>query len=167
MLSFKKVDRYSAAEKKASVPMPSLVNDYNRNVGGVDKVDENIGNYRIAFHDKKWYFPQICYLLNVCVNNAWLFSREGGYKHDMLYSTRDIVNDWLKTYGTPRAKPGPQASGLSQTLKAAMITDLMRFDRVNHFIVESEGKRRQRCKKCNSQTIFMCKKCKVQLHNKC
>ena len=116
--------------------MPSLINVYNRNIGGADQVDENIGNCRIGIHGKKWYFPLICYLLNVCVNNARLFAREGDYKHDMLYFTGDIVNHWLKAYGTPRAKPGPQASGLSQTLEDTIIKDSMRFDRVNHFIVE-------------------------------
>ena len=56
-LNFNKVDRYSAAEKeKISVPMPSLINDYNRNMGGVDQVDENIGNYHIASRDKKCFF---------------------------------------------------------------------------------------------------------------
>jgi len=46
MLPFKKVDRFSAAEKKKiSAPMSSFINDYNRNMGGVNQVDENIGNY--------------------------------------------------------------------------------------------------------------------------
>ena len=63
MLPFKKADRYSAAEKKKiSVAMPSLIIDYNRNMEGVDQVDENIGNYHIAIRGKKRYFPLSCYL---------------------------------------------------------------------------------------------------------
>ena len=50
MLTFNKVDRYSAAvEKKVSVPMSSLIKDYKRNMRGVDQVDENIGNYSKRF----------------------------------------------------------------------------------------------------------------------
>ena len=41
MFPIKKVERYSDAEnKKISVTMPCLINDYNKNMGDVDQVDE-------------------------------------------------------------------------------------------------------------------------------
>ena len=68
----KKVDRYSATEKMTiAVSMPNVICMYNRHMGRVDRLDENISFYRIAIRGKKWYFPLFCYLLNVCVNSAW------------------------------------------------------------------------------------------------
>ena len=87
----KKVDCYSATKKKIAGSMPNVICMYNRHMGGVDRVDENISLYRIAIPGKKWYFPLFCYLLNVCVNNASLFARAGDYSDDMLAFTCSIV----------------------------------------------------------------------------
>ena len=125
--------------------MNCLVNDQHRNLGDVDQVDENLGSYRLAIPGKKWYFPLICYLISVCVNTDWLNSHESGYNNVMLRFTGDIRNYWRNTYGTPGANKGPQeAACLSRTLDAAMVTNIMRLDKVNHFIIESEGHKRKR-----------------------
>ena len=79
---------------------------YNRHMGGVDRVDGNISLFRIAIRGKRWYFPLFCYLLNACVNNAWLFARAGDYSDDMLAFTRSIVQCWLTKYGIPAKKTG-------------------------------------------------------------
>ncbi len=57
-------------------------------MGGVDRLDQNIAQYRPSIRGKKWYFPIVSYLITVCVNNAWIFAREGGYKDDILSFTR-------------------------------------------------------------------------------
>ena len=50
----KKVDRYSATEKKEiAVSMPNVLCMYNRHMGGVDRVDENISLYCIVIRGKK------------------------------------------------------------------------------------------------------------------
>ena len=49
-----------------------------REDGCVDQVDESIDNYRTAIRSKKGYFPQFCERINVCVNNGWLFTHDGG-----------------------------------------------------------------------------------------
>ena len=103
-------------------------------------------------------------LKNVRVNNGWLLTQEGEYKHDMLQFTRVIVKHWRKTYGTLRAKTSPQAAGLSHTLQTAMVSEAKRVDKVNHFTIEIGGKKCQRCKDCISKTINICKNSKVYLH---
>ena len=41
--------RYSSSEKKrVQIEQPYLVKLYNENMGGVDRMDQNISNYRIA-----------------------------------------------------------------------------------------------------------------------
>ena len=60
-------------------------------MGGVDRVDENIKHHRFSVRGKRWYFPILSYLFNVCANNAWLFARQGGYDDDLLTFTRSTA----------------------------------------------------------------------------
>ncbi len=126
-------------------------------MGGVDRLDQNIAQYRPSIRGKKWY------LISVCVNNAWLFAREGGYKDDMLSFTRVIATEWLQNHGKKPDNPGRSRSILS----AASVSVQMRYDNVGHHIVKTNPSRRCRCKLCNSQTVYICQKCKVHLHQKC
>ena len=72
----KRTERYSASQRKrVAVQMPNLIRQCNQNMGSVDRVDENIAHYRIGIYEKKWYISILSYLFNLCVNNAWLFSR--------------------------------------------------------------------------------------------
>ena len=77
-------------------------------MGGVDRLDENVSCYQISIRGKKWYCPLICYLIDVSVNNEWLFARKGNYSGDLLSFTQSIVQHWLKKYGTPTRNPGKQ-----------------------------------------------------------
>ena len=101
------------------------------------------------------------------MSNGLLFTREGGYKYKMLQFTRDIVNYLLKAYGRPQTKPGPQAAGLLQALQGVMVTNSMRFVKLNLFIIKTGGKKHQNFKYCISHTINTREKYKVHLHNKC
>ena len=67
-------------------------------MGGVDNVDENMEHHRISVCGKKWYFPTLSYLFNVCADNAWLFARQGEYDDDLLTFTRSTAQAWLKQY---------------------------------------------------------------------
>ena len=49
--------RYSSSEKKrVQIEQPYLVKLYNENMGGVDRMDQNISNYRIAMRGKSGIF---------------------------------------------------------------------------------------------------------------
>ena len=53
----KKVERYSATErKKIAVFISNFICMYNRHMGGVNRVDENISLYRIAIRGKNGTF---------------------------------------------------------------------------------------------------------------
>ena len=39
-------------KKKIAVSMPNVICMYNRHIGGVDRLDENISFYRIAIREK-------------------------------------------------------------------------------------------------------------------
>jgi Transposase IS4 len=65
------VKRWSkAAGTMIDVPQPHLINKYNKNMGGVDRMDQNIGAYRISIRSQKWQWPLFAYLLDVAMQNA-------------------------------------------------------------------------------------------------
>ncbi len=147
-----KAERYIASQKKrVKVSMPNVIHQYNQKLGGVDRLDQNIAQYRPSIRGKKWYFPIISYLITVCVNNAWIFAREGGCKDDLLSFTRAVATEWLQTHGKKTENPGRSRSMLS----AASMSAQVRYDNIGHHIVKANPTRRCRCKLCNSQTVYV------------
>ncbi len=111
---------------------------------------------------EKWYIPILSYLLNVCMKNAWLFAREGGYK-DRLAFTRHIVQHQLKKHGVPPCNPSRQRM---LTAKNDHV-DEERYDNKGHDISKSIPGSRRLCRQCKGQTVYVCNKCNVPLHVKC
>ena len=71
-----KVQRWSAKEKKkVLLDQPNQIKCYNSNMGGVDRLDQNVGTYRISIRSKKWWWPVSAFLPDVSINNAWLLYR--------------------------------------------------------------------------------------------
>ncbi|GFR75614.1 PiggyBac transposable element-derived protein 3 [Elysia marginata] len=68
--------RWSIQEKKkVQIDQPCIVQAYNNYTGRVDRLDQNVGAYRIAIHSKKWWWPLFAFLPYAAVNNAWLLFR--------------------------------------------------------------------------------------------
>ena len=65
----KKVKRKE--KKRVDVLQPNVVNIYNRFMGRVDRMDQNISTYMINLRSKKWWWPLFCFCVDVAVNNAF------------------------------------------------------------------------------------------------
>lgn len=155
------VSRYSAAEKRRiSVQQPDLIDKYNRYMGGVDRLDANVGTYRIAIRGKKWYMPILLWLVDVAVNNAILLAKSLGSSVDTLDFRRSISRTLLLRYGMPRNKPGPSNPSTSRQIPSAVRTFA-----ADHMIITQQ--RRRRCAVCKNKTTKACKKCDIGLHDKC
>lgn len=48
-------DTVQHKKKNIQVPQPNLVKIYNKHMGGVDRMDQNVAKYRISIRGKKWY----------------------------------------------------------------------------------------------------------------
>ncbi|XP_046401626.1 piggyBac transposable element-derived protein 3-like [Ischnura elegans] len=49
--------RFSRAEmRNVRIPRPSVISEYNRYMGGTDRMDENVSYYRIGIRGKKWWW---------------------------------------------------------------------------------------------------------------
>ncbi|CAK1585629.1 unnamed protein product [Parnassius mnemosyne] len=152
--------RYSAAQKqRVNVPQPNVVHQYNRFMGGVDRLDANIGTYRIAIRGKKWYIPLLFWLIDVAVNNATLLARNFSKDIDTLEFRRSIARTLLQKYGNDKQHPGP-----SKRVSTNVPTSVRKHN-AEHMIGRAPS--RLRCAYCKSLTVTFCQKCKVNLHSKC
>ena len=160
--------RWSNRDKKTiTVDQPRIIAAYNRHMGGVDRLDQNVSSYRISIRMKKWWWPMFSFMLSVSVNNAWqLYRACSSYrleKLDLLNFTRHIVIAYLQRYSS-----GNGHSLAIDTTDAAVdrrVLPEVRFDNIAHMI-ESIPKQR-RCGECGKKVQRQCRKCAVPLHVDC
>lgn len=159
------VRRYSQKEKKIiSVPRPNLIGQYNSSMGGTDLMDENIGRYRIGIRSKKWWWNLFTWLIDVSIQNAWILHKKSGHPITQLQFRREIVNTYLKKYGTASKGAGRPSCSLSSK-QGSRISDEIRYDRNDHLLVYIPDNKRRRCamELCTTSSRTMCKKCDVGL----
>lgn len=166
------VKRYSQTMKKIiNVPRPNLIAQYNRFMGGTDRMDEDIARYRVGIRSKKWYWPIFTWLIDVSINNAWVLHRNStpeNKKIPNIMFRREIVQSLLRSHGTPANYPGrPSTSKTSSTDNR--ISDALRYDRIDHFVVPVPNRKRRRCagEGCSSSGRTQCNKCDVGLCIEC
>ena len=164
------VQRYSqAAKKTVNVSRPFLIGEYNKSMGGTDRMDENVSLYRIGLRGKKWWWPIFTWLVDVSICNAWTLSRGAGSCVTQLKFRRQIVQNYLRRYGTLPKGAGRPSTSKESALQDSRVPDELRFDGMNHFVFPtSEGKRR-RCAgaACTSVGRTECRKCNVGLCVSC
>ncbi|XP_046679935.1 piggyBac transposable element-derived protein 3-like [Homalodisca vitripennis] len=160
-----KAKRWSSSNKKhIVVPQPNCVNWYNMNMGGVDRLDENVSTYRIHIRNKKWYWPMVAYMLNVSMNNAWILYRmtpKGAEEQlDLLGFTRYIVRTYMRTCTSHRSSAGRP----SQTVSSRVLPEI-RFSGKDHHLETVQ--KQIRCALCSKATRKRCKTCQVGCHVLC
>lgn len=64
----------SKENKKVAVSQSNVALQYNRFMGGVHRMDENIANYRVAIRSKKWWWPLFAFGIDMTVHNACKFT---------------------------------------------------------------------------------------------
>src|SRR6218665_3393297 len=64
---------WSRADKKSiDITQPFVIDQYNWNKGGVDRVDQNISTYHISIRSRKWWWALFAYLLDAAMQNTWM-----------------------------------------------------------------------------------------------
>ena len=65
------VTHYCAKEKKQfQAKQPHMVKAYNEHMGGVDRMDQNIQQYRTGIRGEKWYTSIVTYCIIMAIKNA-------------------------------------------------------------------------------------------------
>lgn len=154
----------SKEKKKLPVPQPLVISKYNKYMGGVDRMDENIDRYRVSIRSKKWWWANFAFAIDTSVHNAWQVYRRNAENGGMDYLAfrRYIVQVYLKKYATPVVGGGRPKS--SQEI-CSRVLDNIRYDRCDHWIVVAE--KQNRCALCKKNATKKCEKCNVNLHDFC
>lgn len=59
--------------EKTDVGIPRMFQNYNKNMGGVDELDQSISLYRIAIHGKKWWLVLFTYnMLDMVIPGVYM-----------------------------------------------------------------------------------------------
>lgn len=150
--------RYSTVEKKkVEVPRPFVVSKYNKSMGGVDRMDENVSLYRIGIHGKKWWSCIFTWMIDVCIQNGWQLHRIAHPEMPQLDFRREIALYYCGHYGVP-----PKSTGNRKRKIELDDYSSLRYDNLSHWPRRSK---RRRCalETCKSSMRTMCGKCNVGL----
>lgn len=135
-------------KKKLPVPQPNVIKTYNKFMGGVDRMDENISNYRISIRSKKWWWPIFAFSIDMSIHNAWQIYRrqKNCNKTDYLNFRREVVQIYLKKYGQSikgggRPKSSKPISGRTH--------EEVRYDGISHWMVPAN--KQNRCAECKKK----------------
>lgn len=101
------VKRYSGLEKRVlTVQCPQVITAHNKNMGGIDRMDENMSLYRIGIRGNKWCWCIFTWMVDTCVNNTRRLHKNAGGTMSQLDFKRSIALTLLKSYGTTPKSPG-------------------------------------------------------------
>lgn len=141
------------------VPQPTVFAQYNKGMGGVDLMDQNIASYRTRMRQRKWWWPIFVYLFDASVSNAWILNRKllpaDKAITQLLKFRRYLAVTLLRNHGLPPSQGKSTPKPLSS----------VRYDNSNHWPVVNQTERR--CANCPGKAKFICSKCNVGLHPKC
>lgn len=161
-----KAKRWSAAEKrKVEIDQPKLVAEYNANMGGVDRMDQNIAQYRMSIRTKKWWWPLFAFLPEAAMQNAWHLYRISEHAEtsplDFLAFRREVCKVYFMRGPKRQAgRPYRYTGAIDKRVPCDV-----RYDNQGHMITVNPTQRR--CALCKRKTTRKCVKCNVGLHDKC
>ena len=101
-MPLRKAHRYVKAQNgRAEIDQSQNISLYNKGMGGVDCLDQNISFCMISHRSQKWWGPVFCFCLDLTVNNAYQLYRqqkhsEGERKLDLLEFRRSIVHTFYR-----------------------------------------------------------------------
>lgn len=151
------VKRFSQKEKKiVHIQQPNIIKQYNENMGGVDRADQNISLYRVSIRGKKWYFPLFSHFIDMAEQNAWRIHKVNGGKLDHLGFRRSLATGILESF---KRKSLVIFSKLPKEVHS-----FSKYDGIDHIIVYQE--KQTRCAFCHKKCNFICHKCTLALHPK-
>ncbi|XP_039297544.1 piggyBac transposable element-derived protein 3-like [Nilaparvata lugens] len=155
-----KIQRYCTQEKKRiPVNRPCLIKEYNENMGGADRMDQNVSHCRINVRGKKWYWSILTWLIDVATHNAWLLMKKSVAQDlTQIEFRRTLVQVYLGRYGIPSQQGRAITSGPRAELE-------LRYDETRHYVANVKNGLRRRCglEECKSVPRTECIKCDVGL----
>lgn len=159
--------RYSRADRKRIiVGRPCVVAEYNVNMCGVDRFDQNVAAYRISYRGKKWWSSIFTWIIDACAQNAWQLHRRHYPNMSQADFKREIAIYYCKHYRSKPLSTSVTTSVMRRSAASSMASQL-RYDRTDHFVAPIDKKRRCDGDLCKSIMRTKCDKCDVGLCVNC
>ena len=161
------VSRYDKSTKDyVQIPCPSSVIQYNRSMGGVDKLDCLLALYRIHIKSKKWTLRVIFHFIDLVVVTSWLQYIKDCNPIGMSVNQRLSLLDFRLYLSECLIKHSTNPLSNPKGRRSAQVPPVcsVRHDGIGHFPVWKEE--RQRCKNPGCANYFssvFCSKCEVSL----
>ena len=147
---------------RVEIHQPNSISVYNKTMGGVDRMDQNIGAYMIIIRSKKWWWLLFQFFVDLAVNNAFQLYRlqlleQGEKQLDLLGFRREIVKVYHARFRSdktlPLIFPAPRST--------QRVIPEIRYDGIDHWIAKEN---QRHCAKCSKTSKYFCEKCNVGLH---
>ena len=95
---------------RVKIDQPNAISFYNETMGGVDRMDQNIGAYMINIRNKKWWWPLFRFCVDLVVNNAFQLYRlqplnQVQKRLDLLGFRREIVQVYHARFRSEKTFP--------------------------------------------------------------
>ena len=112
-------------------------------MGGVDKMDNMVANYRTRMRQRKWWWPIFAYLFDVSVVNAWLLMRsihpEEPVCLSLLLFRRTLALMLLHSYGVKSSKGKIAPKWIIWWTIRKLIEDVLFVGKKSNFICSKCG----------------------------
>lgn len=150
--------------KRVSVHCPTVVDVYNKYMGGVDRFDQYRERYETGRKSKKWWFRIYYFLLDLAIVNSyilWKLCQPPNFKVNQLTYRLNLARQLINGFST-RKKQGRPPNYFK-----CKVPNEVRQSRAAHMPKKEISSRR--CKYCSSKnrkqtrTKFICTFCKVPL----
>ena len=146
---------------------PTVVREYNKFLGGVDKADQHRSYYGVGHNSKKWWRTVFSFVINVCLVQAWIAWSNSPHlpdtkKYDHLGLRSKIASQLLAGFTSRKQQAGRRSN-------ATVVVALESIG--NHKLVRGTKRKCRQCLESNKktakgwgvQTSFMCKFCDAPL----
>ena len=99
----------NAVGSQEVISKPAVVEDYNQNMGGVDKSDQFVLYYGFAYRTRKWYSFVFFHMLDLSIVNAHILYMKSGQKMTQLDFTiavaKSLLDGHIRTPSHTLCKP--------------------------------------------------------------
>ena len=137
---------------RVEIDQLNSISVYNKSMGGVDRMDQNIGAYMINIRSKKWWWPLFQFCVDLAVDNAFQLYRlqplrQGEKQLDLLGFRRKIVKVYHTRFQSDKTLPLIfSAPGSTQRV----ILEI-RYDGIDDWIATRS---QRRCAKCSKTSKY-------------
>ncbi|KAJ8930262.1 hypothetical protein NQ314_016956 [Rhamnusium bicolor] len=143
----------------------SLINDYNRHMGYVDKFDMLKSLYEIDRKSRKWWHPIFWFFLDATVVNSYIISKSRLTNNMTLKQFRLSVVSGLIRVDSETPKRGRKSTEKPLNKFKTVVPQELRYDKNAHMPVHTTSRR---CSQCSTvkephRTVWMRSTCNVGL----